>query len=153
MSPPYCLLSSVQHKSPLNELYEPVSVHGGISASFSLRFRREASLACSHTLLCGYARLEGSLVRSQVQSEDKLLVSGVLLASWFLQAMHVHGLKKKKKKIKKKSIKKFETYITCTRNPWIARAKYGSMVCTVQSMDCANPYFAPNIRIYTFGTA
>ena len=24
-------------------------------------------------------------------------------------------------------------------------AKYGSMVCAVQSVDCANPYFAPNI--------
>ena len=26
-------------------------------------------------------------------------------------------------------------------------AKYGSMVCAVQSMDYANPYFAPNIYI------
>ena len=37
----------------------------------------------------------------------------------------------------------------CTCIPWIARAKYGSMVCAAQSMDCANPYFAPNIYIYT----
>ena len=35
----------------------------------------------SHTLSCGYARLEGSLVCSQVQFEDKLQVSGVALAS------------------------------------------------------------------------
>ena len=25
------------------------------------------------------------------------------------------------------------------------RTKYGSMVCAAQSVDCANPYFAPNI--------
>ena len=25
------------------------------------------------------------------------------------------------------------------------RVKYGSMVCTAQSVDCANPYFVPNI--------
>ena len=25
------------------------------------------------------------------------------------------------------------------------RAKYGSMVCAAQSVDCTNPYFAPNI--------
>ena len=35
---------------------------------------------CSHTLSCGYVRLEGSLVRLHVQSEDKLKVSGVVLA-------------------------------------------------------------------------
>ena len=33
------------NESPLNELYEPVSVHGGISASSGIRFRRGASLA------------------------------------------------------------------------------------------------------------
>ena len=27
------------------------------------------------------------------------------------------------------------------------RAKYGSMVCATQSVDCANPYFAPDICI------
>ena len=36
---------------------------------------------------------------------------------------------------------------TCTRNQWIARTKYGSMVCAVQSMNCANPYFAPNMKV------
>ena len=36
---------------------------------------------------------EGSLVSSQVQFEDLLQVSGVMLASWFIQAMHVHGLR------------------------------------------------------------
>ena len=25
------------------------------------------------------------------------------------------------------------------------RTKYGSIVCAAQSMDCTNPYFAPNI--------
>ena len=34
----------------------------------------------------------------------------------------------------------------CTHNPWIDRTNYdGSMVCAAQSMDCANPYFVPNI--------
>ena len=30
------------------------------------------------------------------------------------------------------------------------RAKYGSMVCTTQSVDCTNPYFVPNIYIYIY---
>ena len=36
---------------------------------------------------------EGSLLPSQVQSENKLQVTGVAPASWFIQAMHVHGLR------------------------------------------------------------
>ena len=87
----------------------------------------------SHTLSCGYTRLEGSLVRSQVQFEDKLQVSGVALASY------IAGLCKPCTCTDKKQNQKIERYIRVyTRNPWIASTKYRSMVC-------ANPYFAPNI--------
>ena len=106
----FCLLFN---KNPLNKLYEPISVHGGVSASSGLPccllssvqqksaeqtlrthlcpWRRLHPLAFgsggeliwhSHTLSCGYARLEGSMVHSQVQSEDKLQVSGVALSSY-----------------------------------------------------------------------
>ena len=80
----FCLLFN---KCLLNELYEPVSVHGGISASMAasprpLTFSSGGELVWPcHTLSCDYARLEGSLVCSQVQSKDKLQVSGIALAS------------------------------------------------------------------------
>ena len=44
------------------------------------------------------AQTTDCLVHSQVQFKDKLQVSGVVLAtvaSWFMQAVHVHRLKNK----------------------------------------------------------
>ena len=88
------------NRSLLNELNKPVSVHAS---------PRPLALSSG-----------GSLVPSQVQFEDKLHVSGVVLASQLIQARYVHGIR-------------------------IAFQLYGYIVCAIemyaytmraQSMDC-----------------
>ena len=66
-------------------------------AAFCLPFNRANSMNLSLSMRRLHVHLlsvqEGSLVPLQFLSEDKVQVSGVVLASWFIQAMHVHGLR------------------------------------------------------------
>ena len=89
MSPPCCLLSSIKQKSAEQTLRTCLSM---AASPRPLVFGSGGKLVWhNHTLSCGYARLEGSLVRSQVQSEDKLQVSGVALASKLVYASHARA--------------------------------------------------------------